>query len=482
MESKRIIAIVLIVVIGVGIGVGAWVFLAPGGGTYTWTASDAPGAPLTLNTSRIIKLGMVGDTGELQGDANYDGAYMAVEEINTAGGVDIDGQTYYFGITREDTDEVNPQLVTSRGVTAARKLIYNKEVDFGIGGFRSEAVLAYIEEFMDEEIIFIGTGAATDIFCTNVIDDYANYKYFFRWMPTNSTTLAMQIIETLVGLIITQQFTYGVGFGGYGTHDVKQIGILAEDLTWTAGMIGALQAYIPPSVSGALLASYNITYAVEILTPILYDVTLNAADMNAHLATLQAAGADIVIPVISGQGGVLMMQQYAANNYDFQIFGIDVQAQADTFWTDSGDSAAYETIMQSLHRTNKTGNSIAFWDAFIAKYGHEPIYIAVGAYDAVYSLKNAIEATDSLLTTDLIPEMETWTNDNGARPIGVGGEAAWWPGSHDLVAGFPYGYTLWCQWQPDGSKNVVSGFGLYPEWLTTGTYLVAPWVHTAWTT
>ena len=476
--NKRIVAIALIVVIGIGIGIGAWVFLSVPSDPFVY-----PGAP--SSRPNVIKLGMMGDTSELQGDANWEGAYMAAEEINLAGGVDVGGETYYFGLAREDTDESNPQLVTSRGVTAARKLIHDRQVDFGIGGFRSEAVLAYVEEFMDEDIIFIGTGASTDIFCTNVLDDYANYKHFFRFMPTNSTTLAMQIIATLVGLIITQQFTYGVGMGGYGTHNIDKIGILAEDLTWTAGMIGALNAYIPVSVNATMMADYGISYAPEMLTPILYDVTLDASDMNAHLASLQADGADIVIPVISGQGGVLMMQQYAANLYDYLIFGIDVQSQADTFWAASGESAAYETIMQSLHRTNKSSTSIAFWDAFVAKYGHEPIYIAVGAYDAVVGIKDAAEAADSLLADDIIDEFESWTSAN-PHP-GVAGGGAWWPNSHDIADGGGSsgtangGFTLWAQWQPDGTKDVVSGFGLYPEWLTTGTYTVAPWIHTAWT-
>ena len=84
MESttKRIVAIALIVVIGIGIGVGVWIFVAVPADPYTY-----PGAP--SSHPNVIKLGMIGDTDELQGDANWDGAYMAAEEINTAGGVDV---------------------------------------------------------------------------------------------------------------------------------------------------------------------------------------------------------------------------------------------------------------------------------------------------------------------------------------------------------------------------------------------------------
>lgn len=173
---------------------------------------------------------MIGDTGELVGDSNYEGAYFAAKEINEAGGVDVGGTTYYIGVTREVSDEKNPQILTSRGISAARRLIFDKKVDYVMGGFRSESLIAYIEEFMDEEMLFIGTGAAADIHTQFVIDEYDRYKYFFRPMPINSTALGSQILSTFVGLILTMQGTYGIGREGYSTHNIKQIGILAEDL------------------------------------------------------------------------------------------------------------------------------------------------------------------------------------------------------------------------------------------------------------
>lgn len=465
--TKRILAIVLIAVIGVGIGIGAWIFLAA-----PEAAIKYPGAPSGFDKENTIVIGCAGDVGEIQGDGNYEGAYFACKKINEAGGVVINATTYYFGVTKEDTDESNPNLVTARGVDAARRLIYDKEVDFGVGGFRSEALLAYVEEFMDAEMIFIDTGAATDVFCENVRDDYANYKWFFRFMPINSTSLGGQILQTLAGFIVTMNQSFP-------NEDIDTIGILAEDLTWVTSLVGAIKLYLPYYTNlTSNLMGYGDWYPT-ILPEILYDVTLSATDMNTHLADLQGDGADIVIPVISAQGGILMMQQYALNKYDYLIFGIDVQSQLDTFWADSGGDCAYETIMQTLHRTNKTSTSIGFWDAFITEFGHEPLYTACGAYDAVWGIRDAIEDAQSLDDLDIIAEMESWTKAN-PHP-GVSGGGAWWPNTHDLVAGYPYGYTLWCQWQPDGSKAVIPA-GLYPSWLATSTYKVAPWVNTTWST
>jgi len=489
---KRIIAIAVVAVIIVGGGIGAYFFLlAPEAGDYVWKASDAPGAPSGTPASQIIRIGAIGDTGEIQGDANYEGAWFAAKTINEAGGIDVNGTTYYIGVVREDTDESNPNLVTSRGIAAAERLVYNKKIQYAIGGFRTEAVLAYQEVFMDNKIIFIGTGAATDIFTDNVRSYYDRYKYFFRWMPINSTKLGGEILTTIAGYILELNATYP-------DFDIRQVGILAEDLTWTASVVNAIKTYMPIFTSTPS-HPWNVSAAqygwAQVITPILYDVTLSATDMNTHLQTLQAAGVDFLIPVISAQGGVLMMQQYATYNYTFQIFGIDVQSQLDTYWVSSGETAAYETVMQTLHRTNKTELSIAFWDAFRLEFGHDPLYIACGSYDAVISLGNAIETTQSFGSLNLIAEMETWTISN--PQTGVTGEGAWWPGSHEIVEGYPNGYTLWCQWQADGTKVVVKAprmyfmptvsptfainIGpLYPDSLATGTYKVAPWVHTAW--
>ena len=472
-NTKRIIAIVLVAVIITGGSLGAYFFLlAPGAGDYVWSASDAPGAPSGTPASRIIKIGCAGDIGEIQGDANYEGSWFAAKTINEAGGIDVNGTIYYIGVTKEDTDESNPNLITSRGVAAAERLVYTKNVDFGIGGFRSEALLAYLNVFMDNEVIFFGTGAATDIFCDNVENFYARYKYFFRFMPINSTSLGSEILLTIAGYIMTLNATYP-------NFDIRQVGILAEDLTWTTDVVKAIVDNLGP-LTGMW---------AQVLPPLLYDITLSATDMNTHLGSLAGDGVDFLIPAISAQGGVLMMQQYALHNYTFQIFGIDVQAQLDTYWASSGNTAAYETIMQTLHRTNKTSLSIEFWDAFRLEFGHDPLYIACGAYDAIVALKNAINRTQSFDELDLIAEMESWDKSN--PQLGVAANAAWWPGTHDLVEGYPHGYTLWCQWRNDGTKVVIpspryhAGLGgfippLYPDWMSTGDYEIAPWVNTAW--
>ena len=76
-----------------------------------------------------------------------------------------------------------------------------------------------------------------------------------------------------------------------------------------------------------------------------------------------------------------------------------------------------DTWAEGLENTSKT---TAFFNAFVAKTGEYPIYTAF-TYDAIYQLKGAIEATDSLDADDIIQYLETHSY------MGVGGLYAYYP-------------------------------------------------------
>ncbi|MFX0080679.1 MAG: ABC transporter substrate-binding protein [Candidatus Hodarchaeota archaeon] len=464
--TKRIIAIILVAVIGVGIGVGAWFFLAAPEKKF-----KTPGAPSGISSDHIIRIGVAGDQGEITGDGAREGVHMAIKELNEAGGVNLNGTDYYFGYIAEDTDEGNPNLVTSRGIAAAERLVYDRNIQFAIGGFRTEAVLAYQEVFMDNKIIFMSVGVATDIFTDNVVNYYDRYKYYFRNMPNNSTSLGGMIFQYLSWQIAVLNATYPL-------HDITKVGYLAEDLTWTEPTTAFLDTYLP-----------YMGVTVPTGCGIRYDITLTTADMNIHMQTFEDAGCDVVIPVISAQGGIMMMQNYADSQRPYLIIGIDVQSQLDTFWAQSDGACAYETVMQGCYRVNKTPLTIDFWDDFHDLWGHDPLYTAQGAYDSMRHLAWAIEGTQSLRANDIIPKLETATPqavkaNPSAFPGSVTGLGARWPLSHELPTGYPDGYTLWVQWNSTGGKQVVKTDGhLYPNDAFVPypyDYIMAPWVHTLW--
>nr|MDO8132785.1 ABC transporter substrate-binding protein [Candidatus Njordarchaeum guaymaensis] len=225
--TKRILAVVVVAVIAVGV-VGVYLVITPSGPQY-----QTPGMPAGVASNRIIKIGILDPMTEIQGDSCWKGAYMAVREINTAGGILINGTDhYYLGLIAEDTYEADPSLDITKGVAAATKILTVDGAQFIIGGFRTESLKAYIETVMDKKTIFLGTGAATDYFSQCVFGpnwaSYNRYKYFFRIMPINSTSLGK---ETITELAVLRSVINASAL--VRTKPVKYWAILRENLDWT---------------------------------------------------------------------------------------------------------------------------------------------------------------------------------------------------------------------------------------------------------
>jgi len=456
MESKQIIAVVLIVIIVAGVAVGIYLFLPPGAyGAVLIGQLVTPGAPAGTPSDHIIVVGILDPMTEIQGEGAWYGSYLACDEINTAGGVTVGGEVYYFGLISEDTSEADAELDISKGTAAATKILTDDGAQFLLGGFRTESLLAYIETVMDTDTVFIGTGASTDSFCSNVISNYARYKYFFRAMPINSTSLASSLLRYL--LYLDGYLTVATG------ENISKVAIIREGLDWTAGMSAFLEGYLP-------------LYGFEVVENIPYPITAEATDFATYWSQIEAAGAQITVPIISAQGGILMMTQYAQAQPGCVLAGIDVMSQLDSYWDETGGGCAYEVVLQSTLRTNKTAKTIAFWDSFLSHYNSEPLYTAVGSYDAMYMFAAAIEDAQSFDSDDVVAAMEEW--DLASPFIGAGGRTAWTLG-HDLFESPSYSYTLFCQWQDDGTKQCVSSGGLiYPDSIVTAPFQLPQW--TGW--
>ncbi|TXT53414.1 MAG: hypothetical protein BAJALOKI2v1_980010 [Promethearchaeota archaeon] len=446
-QQKRILAIVLIIVIGVGTGV--TVFLVVGTGGY-----ETPGVS-GVDDDRMIKIGLLGGLTEIQGEGNYRGAWLAAHEINSGGGVQVNGETYYIGLAKQDTDESNPQLDVSKGVAAAEKILEVDGAEYIVGGFRTESLKAYLEVVMDAKKLFIGTGASTDSFCQNVLDNYDRYKYWFRIMPINSTVLGGEVF-TFLGYM-------DAVLEGMTGKTINKAAIIREDLDWTLPMDAALNALLEPALG------------IELMTDIAYPITATATDFTTYWNQIDDTGAQIVIPIVSAQGGIHMMKQYSAIQPGCVVIGIDVQSQLDSYWDDTAGGCEFETIMQPLVRTNKTGISIEYWDAFQDKWGDAPLYTASGAYDAVNLIAWAIEESQSFDQDTLVAKIEGVNAQNPLTDFSAMANKLAFTSSHDLLEGWPYGVTLFGQWQ-DGEKICVptSGF-IYPDSIATGTYQLPDW-------
>ena len=134
----------------------------------------------------VIKVGVIGPMHFLQGKGHWNGALMAQEEINAKGGIPVGDKKYKVELVKADSNEF---LNITDATNAMERLMSQDKVDFVVGGFRTEAVLAMQDIAMDYKKIFLGVGAAHPEICARVAKDYNRYKYWFRVSPINSKYL-----------------------------------------------------------------------------------------------------------------------------------------------------------------------------------------------------------------------------------------------------------------------------------------------------
>ncbi|GAG25642.1 unnamed protein product, partial [marine sediment metagenome] len=241
--------------------------------------------------------------------------------------------------------------------------------------------------------------------------------------------------------------------------------ILREDLAWTEPLSEALNLH---------LWNWGITVNQTIAFP----VGSTEANFNTYWNQIESAGVQLTIPIVSGPDAITMAQTYRNIKPKCLLAGINVLSQLDTYWDDTEGACQYEILMQAVHRTDKTSLTIPFWDSFVSTYNINPLYTGIGSYDAVRLLVIASDSINSFNSDDIVSELEGFNKSNPF--IGVGGYISF-TNSHDLLAGYPYTYTLFCQWQLDGNKVVVPSYvtspnpGYYPSSLATGSISVPYW-------
>ena len=149
-------------------------------------------------------------------------------------------QAHAIELVRADTNEI---ASVPDATNAIERVITRDKVDFLIGGFRSEAVLAMQEVAMDYKKLFLGVGAAHSKLGLNVEQNYERYKYWFRVAPTKDVDLARTLFAVMNS--IGQQIRTEL------KTDTPKVAILAEKAVWTEALVAAAQKNLPAHEDGS---------------------------------------------------------------------------------------------------------------------------------------------------------------------------------------------------------------------------------------
>jgi branched-chain amino acid transport system substrate-binding protein len=411
--------------------------------------------------AKTIKIGVIGPMQFVQGKGHWNGATMAMEEINAKGGVKVGKKKMKIELVKADSNEF---LSVTDATNAMELLLTRHKVDFIVGGFRSEAVLAMQDIAMDYKKIFIGCGAAHPELCERVAKDYKRYKYFFRGTPFNS--------RFLVKTCFIQMATVGGIMKKYlGIPQVK-VAIAAEKAMWVDPMIKAAQGFIPKM-------------GMEVVG--IWRPSAVATDLTAELSAIQRSGAHMIFTVFSSSVGIPFAKQAGELKMPAVQVGINVEAQKDGFWDATQGMGNYVMTLNTYARGVETNElTKPFVDTYIKRFGEVPTYTA-GTYDAiVYTLVPAIEMAGTLNADKIVEVMENrkpyktsggtvaYIKDAEGRPLH---DLKWGPGfltslgtqwqDGKLVAVWPY------KWKPTPDGPEITYKGVVP-------YKIPPWVVEAY--
>jgi len=406
--------------------------------------------------AKTIKIGVIGPMQFVQGKGHWNGATIAADQINAKGGVKVGGKMMKIELVKADSNEF---LNVTDATNAMEILVTREKVDFVVGGFRTEAVLAMQDIAMDYKTIFIGCGAAHPELCTRVAKDYDTYKYFFRGTPFNSAYLVRTcfIQMATVGTIMKKTL---------GLEKVK-VALVAEKAMWADPMITAAEGFIPKMGMDV----------VGIWRP-----SQVATDVTAELSAIQRSGANLIFTMFSSSVGITFARQAGELKIPAAQVGINVEAQKKGFWDATQGQGNYVMTMNT-YCPGVAYNELTkpFMDAYMNKYGESPTYTA-DTYSAIlYAIVPAIENVGSLDADKLVAFME---NSEHLVPSGKVAYIKDTEGRHlhDLRWGPGYLTSLGVQWQ-DGKQ-----IGVWPnKWVAAEgapevtykgiqPYKIAPWI------
>ncbi len=389
-----------------------------------------------------IKVGVLGPMAFTQGEGHWNGAVIAAEGINAKGGIMVGKTRRPIELVKVDTNEF---LSLTDATNAVERAISSHRVDFLIGGFRTEAVMAMQDIAMDSKKIFLGVGAAHPELCTRVTKDYNRYKYWFRISPINSNFLVRAnflMLEMVARRLATELKIPKI-----------RVAVIAEKAVWADPLIGVAQDSLPKM--GMELAG------VWRPSPV-------ATDVTAELSAIQRSGAHVIFSFFSASVGIPFAKQWGELKIPAAVLGINVEAQKDGFWAATGGKGNYVMTQNTYAKVGITEFTIPFVEAYQKRFGETPTYTS-GTYEAINILQTAIEKAGTIDSDKLVTELEKIDQRGPAGRLVF-------DKTHDVTFGPGFVTGIGTQWV-DGDKKTVWPFDWQGvTYAGSIPYRIPPWV------
>jgi branched-chain amino acid transport system substrate-binding protein len=364
-------------------------------------------APALAQAADPIKIGVIAETSAISGVSIPNGAKLAADEINAAGGVG--GRM----IEIVDYDDHNS---AADGVRAFQRAAQQDKVAAVIASYVSEVVLALEPWAGRLKMPMITPGAASNDITKRVSEDYDHLKYVFQGYLA-STQIADAVCEGGKELLVKQM-------------KAKTAVVMSEDAAWT---IPLDEEYLKclPAIGIKVIDHIRLSPDTTDFTPIFNKI--------------EGLKPDVIVTGIS-HVGVQPTVQWQQQQVPIPMYGVSSQATSSTFWKDTNGAAEGVVYnMVSAADVAVTPKTIPFAQAYQKKYGIVPGYAAYTSYDEVYMWADAIKRAGSTDPDKMVEAMEK------TDYVGTIGRIQFLPKGDTFVHGMKIGpgfiAGLMVQWQ-----------------------------------
>ena len=326
--------------------------------TTTEASSDSAAA-----SGDTITLGVIGPmTGSLAvyGTHVSNGAELAVEQINEAGGISVGGKTYT--LTTESKDDQGDSTECLNSMNA----LISDGIQLVIGSATSGCTSAITSVANSEGVCLITPSGTADSLTTAM-------DYVFRTCFKDSFQgqLAAQYAKdngyTKVGIVYCSADTYSAG--------------LRDAFTAACGDLGL-----------EIVAEESVASMTEV-------------DYSNQFNKMVSAGAELVFtPFYYDVMGPYLIPQARQAGFDGILLGADGVDNTETTIPDGVDLSVYNNVMFVNHYSTELATSDVssnFVKTYEAKYGETPNNFDALGYDAVLVYKDAIEAAGGFTAAEV---------------------------------------------------------------------------------
>ncbi len=320
----------------------------------------ACGSEPTASDSDTVKVGLLHSlTGSMaiSEKSVRDAEVLAIEEINSAGGV-LGKQIKYV----EEDGASEP----STFATKAEKLIDSEKVATIFGCWTSSSRKAV----------------------KPIVEDYNA----LLWYPVQYEGMESSKNIIYTGAAPNQQI-------------VPAIEYLIEQGYTKFFLLGS--DYVFPRTANMIINAQLKNAGLEVVGEEYAD--MDQTDFSAIISKIESAKPEVIINTLNGTGNVSFFKQMSEKNYtsdDYMTMSFSIAEEEVA--TIGANILQGHLVSWNYYQTTETDKNTAFVDAYKAKYGNDRVTSdpAEAAYDAVYLWKEACEKANSFEVGDVVSAIE----------------------------------------------------------------------------